>query len=289
MTVHTHIPTNTALNSERIYIRYRMDDWQESWPLHTHDGYEMYFFIQGIANYIIGDDIYQLQPGDMLLFKGEVLHRVNPSVEVPYVRSYVNFTADYLQDLLSGDMLHKLLQLFEKPSGLLIRWNETELAEVDAAFKGVYQEREKETFGYEFMMPSLLAQLLLRAYRKSKEMYGTFPAPALSQKEANVRRILLYLNQNFKEEVKLERLSAVMHLNKYYMCHCFKEITGFTINSYLARKRIDEAKKLLRTGDVPVGRLAEQLGFGGAVHFSRLFKQHVGVSPQMYRKMNQES
>ncbi|MDF2670592.1 MAG: AraC family transcriptional regulator, partial [Paenibacillus sp.] len=72
------------------------------------------------------------------------------------------------------------------------------------------------------------------------------------------------------------------------MCHCFKEVTGFSINNYIARKRVDEAKRLLLMSNEPVGRLSELLGFGNPIHFSRLFKQHVGVSPLVYRKHNRE-
>jgi YesN/AraC family two-component response regulator len=82
----------------------------------------------------------------------------------------------------------------------------------------------------------------------------------------------------------LDQIADGLHVNKHYICHCFKEITGFSINKYLANRRIEEAKNLLVTSNDSIGMISDGLGFNSAVHFSRLFKQYVNISPQMYRK-----
>ncbi len=280
-----HHPTNLALKREQIYIRHRVTEWQDDWPLHTHDGFEIYFFQQGIASYIIGNDIYQLSPGDMLIFSGDVLHRVNPIRSEPYVRSYVNFTAPYLKELLSDEVLERLLSIFATPNGLLLRWDASESEEIDALLKLVYTEREKESYGYEFMMKSTLAHLLFKIYRRSKSIYLLQDPVNSSMKESNVKRVLQFINTRFHETMQLEDIANALHLNKYYMCHCFKEITGHTINNFITRRRIDEAKKLLANTNDPLTVVSEKIGFSNSIHFSRTFKQFVGVSPQQYRKL----
>ncbi|RTE06268.1 helix-turn-helix domain-containing protein [Paenibacillus whitsoniae] len=287
MAHYLHFLTNTALKRERIYIRHQVTEWQESWPLHAHDGYEVYLFHQGNVNIIVGNELYQMKPGDMLLFSGDVLHQPNPMKDVPYIRSYINFTGDYIQEMAGEDLYTKLISLFNHPNGLLIRWNEEGLSDMDHHFSTLLYEREKEAIGNEFMLQSLMVQLLLKIYRKSKEMYAHLTAPTQSQKETNVRRMLQYLNQHYKSQITLESLSKEIHLNKYYMCHSFKEVTGVSINNFITRKRIDDAKKLLKLSDEPVGFMSEHLGFTNPVHFSRMFKQYAGVSPQAYRKLHQ--
>ncbi|UJF33793.1 helix-turn-helix transcriptional regulator [Paenibacillus hexagrammi] len=287
MAHYLHFLTNTALKRERIYIRHQAAEWQDSWPLHAHDGYEVYLFHQGNVNLIVGDELYQMQPGDMLLFSGDVLHRPSPMEDVPYVRSYINFTADYIQEMAGEELYTKLISLFGHPNGLLIRWDEEGLRDMDHHFSNLFHEKDKEVIGNEFMLQSLMVQLLLKIYRRSKEMYALLTAPTQSQKETNVRRILQYLNQHYRSQITLENLSKEMHVNKYYMCHSFKEVTGVSIHNFITRKRIDDAKKLLKLSDEPIGFMSEHLGFTSPVHFSRMFKQYAGVSPQTYRKMQQ--
>jgi YesN/AraC family two-component response regulator len=281
-----HTPTNRALQRNGIYVRADADDWQYNWPVHTHDGVEIYYFIRGNSNYVIGEEIYDLLPGDMLLINGSTIHRANPSKDVSYIRSYVNFTESYLQGLVQDSMFEKLISLFDSVSGLLIRWNVEEREEIENFYRAIQRENERELFGHELILKTSLIQFLIKIYRKSKHLIEMLPTQKQSHSQANVRRILQYINQNFTESINLADLSKALHLNKYYMCHCFKEVTGYTINNYLMSKRIEEAKKMLRTTDEPIGEISEKLGFNTSVHFSRLFKQHAGVSPLNFRKLN---
>ncbi|UJF33781.1 AraC family transcriptional regulator [Paenibacillus hexagrammi] len=282
MVIHT--PTNLALQKLGIYVRANADDWQYSWPVHTHEGLEVYYFIRGDANYVIGDIIYELAPGDMLLFPGSTMHRVNPTKDVPYIRSYVNFTPSFLREQMSGEMFEKMMSLFEAPNGLLIRWSVEERSEMETFFRAIHRENEREAFGFEVVLKTMLVQMLIAIYRKSKRLHEFVPAQQQSHTQANVQRILQYINQHYRENFSLTELSNELHLNKYYICHCFKDVTGFTINNYVISKRIEEAKKMLLTTDEPIGIISDALGFNTAVHFSRSFKNYAGVSPQQYRK-----
>ncbi|MFC5450703.1 helix-turn-helix transcriptional regulator [Paenibacillus aestuarii] len=279
-----HTPTNIALKESGVYARANATDWQFQWPLHTHEGLEIYYFTQGKAHYVIGDNIFDLQPGDMLLFRGDTIHRVNPSQDVPYVRSYVNFMPRLIEQHLPEEMSRKLLALFESASGLLIRWSPDEREEIQRFFQTICTERERETFGFEWMVATHLIQMLIRIYRKSKHLLDLSITRQPTHSQANVTRILQYLNQNFTETISLAGLSKALHLNKYYMCHSFKEVTGYTINNYLMSRRVEEAKRLLISSDQAIGSISEQLGFNTSVHFSRTFKQFAGASPQAFRK-----
>ncbi|WP_339851515.1 AraC family transcriptional regulator [Paenibacillus sp. FSL W7-1088] len=282
LTIHT--PTNIALQENEVYVRSEADNFQDEWPVHTHNGYEIHYFIQGDATFLIGDRIYKPLPGDMFIFRGGVPHRINPSREIVYKRSFVNFTELLLLDMLAVSQLENLMSIFRHPNGLLVHWPPEEREHITGIFKGIKEEMDAGNTGYKTMVKLSLTQLLLRIYRKMTSERSVNDILFSSQKQTSVSRVLHYLNQNYTESVSLDELSKTLHLNKYYICHSFKETTGYTISNYVIRKRVAEAKKMLLSTDAPILSISETLGFNTPVYFSRAFKQYVGVSPQAFRK-----
>lgn len=284
MSGYTDLKTNQELDKHLLYMRNRVRERQHKWLLHSHNGFEIFYFYQGIANYIVGDGIYQLKPGDMLIFNGKFLHQTNPSEDEPYVRSFINFMPSLFENYLPEDILNALIGLFNSPHGQLIHWEGREKIAIEKLIDEMVEEFQEESCGYIPLTKAYLSQLLIKIYRKSKDEIQSSSETQSSQKEKHVLRTLKYMSDHFRENLTLDQLANELHVNKHYMCHFFKEVTGFTINKYLASRRIEEAKSLLVTTADSIGNISEDLGFNSAVHFSRLFKQYVGISPQMYRK-----
>ncbi len=63
----------------------------------------------------------------------------------------------------------------------------------------------------------------------------------------------------------------------------FKLATGQTPHQYLINYRIDQAKQLLQTTEIPIVDIAYQIGFNSHAHFSTQFRRIVSVTPQAYR------
>ena len=54
----------------------------------------------------------------------------------------------------------------------------------------------------------------------------------------------------------------------------------------ISRMRIEMAQQLLVNTDMPLMDISIQLGFASQYHFSRSFKEQVGLSPSEYRRQN---
>lgn len=280
----TDLLTNRMLVEERVYVQHRKLAKPENIDPHSHTGYEIYFFQSGLATYIIGETIYTLKPGDMLLFNGQILHYVKPSFQVPYLRSVINVSRDYVDTLLTEPAKSEVMEMFDQPGGHLVHWPVGERELVEQIFNQIAEEDEMRDLGYQDMVRARLTTLLLSSLRKCSADFPQHPISTTSQKEINAGRVLAYINQQFQSTITLEAISEAVHLNKHYLCHCFKQITGFTIHQYLAKRRIDESKKLLVETDKSIAAIAEAVGIAAVAQFSRLFKQHVGMAPYAYRK-----
>jgi len=80
--------------------------------------------------------------------------------------------------------------------------------------------------------------------------------------------------------------AAELHLSPGYFGDLIKKESGKTAQEYIQAKVIDLAKEKIFEPNKTVSEIANELGFKYPQHFSRLFKQRVGYSPNEYRKLN---
>lgn len=77
-----------------------------------------------------------------------------------------------------------------------------------------------------------------------------------------------------------------LHLSPNYFGDLIKKETGKTAQEYIQNKTIEVAKERMFDYDKSVSEIAYELGFKYPQHFTRLFKQRTGVTPNEYRSMN---
>ena len=84
-------------------------------------------------------------------------------------------------------------------------------------------------------------------------------------------------------EFSLEAASVRAGVSKNHLSFEFSRETGETFTEYVARVRIDEAKRLLATTSLHVYEVGVRVGYPSVEHFSRVFKKLAGVSPVKFR------
>ena len=100
-----------------------------------------------------------------------------------------------------------------------------------------------------------------------------------------VSKIVRYLHENMSQKITLADIGQHTFFSPVYCDTVFKQEMGRSIIDYLLEKRIDEAKKLLIEGTVPLRQIAEAVGFPDYNYFARTFKKRTGYTPIQYRSM----
>jgi AraC-like DNA-binding protein len=80
--------------------------------------------------------------------------------------------------------------------------------------------------------------------------------------------------------------AAELHLSANYFGDLIKKETGKSAQDYIQLKLIAKAKEKIFEADKSVSQIAYELGFKYPQHFTRLFKQRVGYTPNEYRTLN---
>ena|SRR5579872_4671256 len=93
----------------------------------------------------------------------------------------------------------------------------------------------------------------------------------------------VFMDENFCANIDLKAISEFSFLSKYHLIRLFKKCYGMTPHRYLTEKRLELAKKLLRT-DRTVIETCFQIGFESPNSFSATFKKYTGLSPTAYKK-----
>lgn len=252
--------------------------------MHSHRHYEIYYFHEGSCNFIIGSQIHVLQPGDLILMHGLTLHSSNPDLRVEYVRSNIHFDPIHIRSLLNQCVLTNAFQPIDELGNLLIHLEVEQQQEIDHLLRRMnyLHSQPDEPSAYRFLLAFLdllyfIYPLCLNAQQKQQN--------SVSNKELHVQRLITYLGQYYEKDLDMDILKQDMFLNKTYLSKIFKEVTGMTIFHYLKKLRLNQAKVLfLLQPQYSVSDVCFKVGFKQISHFSRLFKQEFGCTPEEYRR-----
>ena len=106
-----------------------------------------------------------------------------------------------------------------------------------------------------------------------------------SAAEQVVEDTVKYVQDHFREEIKMEHIANALHFHPDYITRCMQKIIGVTPHMYLNQFRMNQAKKRLATTDDKIANISHEVGIMDSTYFSKLFKRLEGLSPLEYRKI----
>jgi len=108
------------------------------------------------------------------------------------------------------------------------------------------------------------------------------PAAGDSSENQIVNLSLQYISENIRTKLTLDELAGMVHVSVPYLYKLFQTHLGISPGKYINKIRIEECKALLREGEMPMGRIAEVMGYSSLQQFSRQFRSLCGITPTQY-------
>ncbi|PPF87518.1 AraC family transcriptional regulator [Pseudoclavibacter sp. RFBJ3] len=90
--------------------------------------------------------------------------------------------------------------------------------------------------------------------------------------------------EHLAEELDVARLADAAHMSQRSFVRAFRDSTGATPAAWVRSRRLDEARTLLETSDLPIDQIAAATGFGSPVTFRQNFMSAFGSTPSSYRR-----
>jgi AraC-like DNA-binding protein len=136
-----------------------------------------------------------------------------------------------------------------------------------------------------FTITAAISTLCFIKRSKDRES-GIRPTPA-SQFYNTVKT---YIENHFNENgLNMETIASATGFKKDYFRQKFKKEFGINFPDYLNRFRLEKAKEILKTGDLPILDVALLVGFNSHENFNRLFKKTFGQPPSDWRRSQKSS
>ena len=261
---------------DKNYFQYIM-------PLHWHNEFEIIHILSGKFKLFVQNVEYSLNQGDIAFVNCGFLHRGEPDNCIYEVlvfdikmlfRSHKDKISEILFPLVSG----------EKIVSTLLNQDESKLYADLISFFNLFHFKPKY---YELSAFSLIYNIFFSLFSSNKIETGT--EKRRRKKINEIENILKWIDEHYTEKIDLNDLSAVCGLNKKYLCHSFKEITGTTPINYINKIRIENACRELRSTHKTMTEIAVEIGFNDPSYFARIFKKEKGISPKFYLKINRSS
>jgi AraC-like DNA-binding protein/quercetin dioxygenase-like cupin family protein len=248
---------------------------------HFHPEYEIVYISNGRGKRHIGDHISYFEDGD-LIFLGPNLPHFGFTEEV--FEEHMEIVVQMKEDFLGNEFLKKpemgaIQQLFER-SRQGLSFNGQLKQDIGKRLQGMLRQN-----GFDRLI-ELLGILQDMAQSTEYEMLNAsgFALEVNAQDQDRMEAVYKYVQENFQEEVSLEKAARLVSMTVPAFCRYFKKLTRKTFSQFVNEFRIAHACRLLGDESQTIASVSFDSGFNNLSHFNRQFKQITGLNPRDYRK-----
>ena len=127
------------------------------------------------------------------------------------------------------------------------------------------------------------------AYLTAK-LWELFSLIAEGEKKQNdyIKNALDCINTDYMYGITVDEIAKRIHLDRTYFSVLFKKKMGITPKRYLQNHRMSIAASLIVNKNISISVAAYSVGYSDVFTFSKVFKQHFGLSPTQYVKQTKE-
>lgn len=241
---------------------------------HLHKEIEVCLQLKNKKTFYVGDTVYELNPGDILIVPKYLPHRTLSSENAKNILLQYTDTSEEKEDLIN------LFPLYQTEKAVLISNNNDCQKQIFNVISTIAYEYKNRDYGCKQAIKSNLQYLTVLFNR-----YGILKKQTNNWDNSDFAEILSYVAQNYKKRIMIEEAADKFSFEKSYFCRRFKKNTGLTFISYVNKVRIFEARKMLLNSNLSIEDISLECGFNSTSYFVKCFKSEYNVTPFKYKNM----
>jgi AraC-like DNA-binding protein len=280
-----------------LFCHHSVDDSPDpgDFKMHTHEWYELFFFISGDASFLVEGTMYDLRKNDLLIMRSAESHMLCVQPGTPYERLAVHFSPSIIRSI---DECGILLEPFtRRPLGKGNLFRIPSAASLFERFVKNTDVRAERAMLLSSLLDALSAVYAASSVRGAqpagepdpetgKNALGRRAQPAshASQGGAGIAAELIeYINERLFSELSLNDLCARFFMSRSQLERIFRKATGSSVWKYVLVKRLITARQRILAG-YKAYPAALSCGFKDYSSFYRAYSAYFGHAPSEDRR-----
>ena len=260
-----------------VNCQHTKSNFARNTDFHIHACCEVYYLSEGEVTIYVDGSSYVLKAGDLLLMSDLEIHKTLAHSGSEFNRKIVHIHPDYVRPY-STEQTDLLACFYNHPIGKnnLIHLDYAKQKEYESYFERL-NSSSTDKYGDDLSYRLTLVNFLI-SVNTWHQTQDNIIDPIVDER---IAPIMEYIEKHLTESFTLDDIANDIYMDRYYMCHLFKRLTGSTIFQYVRMKRIALAKDLLMNGN-SVTDTCHMAGFNDYSNFIRTFKNITGYTPNYF-------
>lgn len=256
-----------------------------TYPIHNHQEYELNFTEKATGvRRIVGDSVEVVGEYDLVLITGKDLEHVWEQHECTS-EQIREITIQFSSELFFKSFINK--NQFDSIRKMLENAQKGLCFPMSAILK-VYHlldtlASEKEGFYAVIKFMTILYELSLCDDARTLSS-SSFAKIGVHSDSRRVQKVQDYINEHYKEEVRLSQLADLVGMTPVSFSRFFKLRTGKNLSDYIIDIRLGYSTRLLVDSTKSVAEICYECGFNNLSNFNRIFKKKKECSPKEFRE-----
>ena len=247
--------------------------------LHHHDNYEILYIKKGEYRFYVDEKIYDVKPGDILLITPNTLHKLEMNDNKENERIVISFSEKILDKLSTTyTSFSDIFTHIEETKNYLTRLTDESKVKIEFHLNKLLKYQFSDEFGEDLLFNANFAMMLLEIYH----IINNQDTNEYVYENKLVTKCIDYVMNNLSKDISIDDIARVTNVSASTVSHTFKNTTGTSLHRYIIKKRLIEAKKLIRN-NVDFVSIYSMCGFNDYSSFFRTFKKEYGITPKEYK------
>lgn len=247
---------------------------------HCHQGvYEITLVLDGCLEFTLGQERYPVRGGMFFITRPDEWHGAVDNTLQPaeWYWAHIHFPREAALPGITEEQTRALAAGFEAIQQRLVNGSE---ALQDCFTQLLSESRSHKPFSVlaaRACYHRLLVQIL-RDHDRSQHLKDS------QEPSRSVRLAIDWLDEHIGDALSVAELAEVSGLSESHFRQRFHQEMGISPSDFIARRRVQRAKTLLKSSDLTITEIAFQLGFQSSPYFAAVFKKLTGHTPSHFRE-----